>query len=255
MRSHHVAESTHRRWSVNMSFPPSTREDALVRSHRRCCVCHDFAGRNVNVHHVIQEAHAGPNDLSNAIVLCFRCHAEAGHYNPTHPLGTKYSPGELRRHRDQWWAHCEKMPEEPVGCGLDVGHVRDSSSTGEVHTYWLTVSFTNTSPAKLDGYTLELFSPMQIPVQCSAEEYQIATEPVIVGESRFRKLTLVSRDTIFREQTVQIVDRIRHPLSYKMDHTLYAAAHGGMWQFRWNFYAGSLPPVRDAVPWTDMHEF
>ncbi|HJT77179.1 MAG TPA: hypothetical protein VJ739_08255, partial [Gemmataceae bacterium] len=36
----------------------------------------------------------------------FRCHAEAGHYNPHHPLGTKYSPGELRGHRDEWFKVC-----------------------------------------------------------------------------------------------------------------------------------------------------
>jgi hypothetical protein len=91
-------------------FPDSVREDSLVRSHRRCCVCHEFAGRNVNVHHVVQEAAGGPNTLENSIVLCLRCHAEAGHYNPKHPLGTKYSPSELRRHRDQWWEYCRNNP-------------------------------------------------------------------------------------------------------------------------------------------------
>lgn len=75
----------------------------MVKSRRRCCVCQEFAGRNVNVHHIVPEADGGINELDNAIVLCFRCHAEAGHYNLRHPLGTKYSPTELRRHRDEWW--------------------------------------------------------------------------------------------------------------------------------------------------------
>ncbi len=54
------------------------------------------------MHHIIQEADGGSNDLDNAIALCFDCHADAGHYNPKHPRGTKFSPSELRRHRDNW---------------------------------------------------------------------------------------------------------------------------------------------------------
>ena len=86
-----------------MPFPVSIRLEALVRSGRHCCVCHQFAGRTANVHHIIQEAHGGPNTLDNAICLCQRCHTEAGHFNVNHPLGTKYSPEELRAHRDAWW--------------------------------------------------------------------------------------------------------------------------------------------------------
>jgi HNH endonuclease len=86
-----------------MPFPDSVRIQALVRSRRHCCVCHQFAGRSSNVHHIVQEAHGGANTLENAICLCLRRHAEAGHYNPTHPLGTKYSAQELRAHRDAWW--------------------------------------------------------------------------------------------------------------------------------------------------------
>src|SRR6266567_4721388 len=75
-----------------MPFPNTTRIQALVRSRRHCCVCHEFAGRASNVHNIVQEAKSGPNTLENAICLCQRCHTEAGHYNPMHPLGTKYSP-------------------------------------------------------------------------------------------------------------------------------------------------------------------
>lgn len=94
-----------------MPFANDVREKVLVLSHRRCCVCHEFSGRSVNVHHIIQEADGGPNTIENAICLCLRCHAEAGHFNSRHSLGTKYSPKELHAHRDQWWRHCEKNPE------------------------------------------------------------------------------------------------------------------------------------------------
>jgi hypothetical protein len=67
-----------------------------------------------NVHHIQPEADGGPNTIENAIVLCLRCHGEAGHYNPKHPIGTKYSPAELRRHRDEWWEWCRKNPAAPL---------------------------------------------------------------------------------------------------------------------------------------------
>jgi HNH endonuclease len=89
-----------------MPFPIAVREAALFAAGRCCCVCHTFGGRNMEVHHIVQEAGGGPNTIENAIPLCFKCHAEAGHYNPHHPIGTKYSPAELRRHRDEWFKTC-----------------------------------------------------------------------------------------------------------------------------------------------------
>jgi len=89
-----------------MPFDQTIKEEALVRSKRHCCLCHKFGGRNVNVHHIIPEAAGGPNTLNNAIVLCLTCHADVGHYNPQHPLGLKFRPDEIKRHRDMWWETC-----------------------------------------------------------------------------------------------------------------------------------------------------
>ena len=86
-----------------MGFSRAIREKALVLAARRCCVCRRFKGVGVEVHHITPLAHGGENSLDNAIVLCFDCHCAAGHYNPRHPKGTKYSPGELRKHRDDWF--------------------------------------------------------------------------------------------------------------------------------------------------------
>lgn len=97
-----------------MPFKNSDKEEALVRSRRCCCVCHVFAGLYTNVHHIVPEHQGGSDDLENAIVLCLRCHGEAGHYNVKHPIGNKYSPNELRRHRDEWWEWCENNPNEPL---------------------------------------------------------------------------------------------------------------------------------------------
>ncbi len=91
-----------------MPFSNKIREDVLVKSQRHCCICHRFTGTRIEVHHIVPESQGGPNTIDNAIALCFNCHAEAGHYNPQHPRGLKYSPSELTKHRDRWWLACEK---------------------------------------------------------------------------------------------------------------------------------------------------
>src|SRR5919108_4992343 len=97
-----------------MPFSARVREEALVKSWRCCCICHAFAGRFMNVHHIVQEADGGSNDLDNAVALCDRCRGEVGHYNPRHPIGSKYSPQEVRRLRDEWWRYIAANPGAPL---------------------------------------------------------------------------------------------------------------------------------------------
>ncbi len=96
-----------------MAFSDKIKNEAIWRSKRSCCVCKEFVGRSVQVHHIIPEGQGGADEIDNAIVLCLRCHAEAGHYNPGHPIGTKYSREELRRYRDEWWKWCKENPLVP----------------------------------------------------------------------------------------------------------------------------------------------
>lgn len=86
-----------------MPFPRDVRTEALVRAARHCCVCRHPKGTALEVHHIIPEADGGPDTFDNAIPLCFDCHASAGHYNIRQPRGTKFSPQELREHRDRWY--------------------------------------------------------------------------------------------------------------------------------------------------------
>lgn len=85
-----------------MGFSPEVKKDALLRSARHCCVCRLPKVRNLEVHHIVPEADGGPQTIENAVVLCFDCHADAGHYNIRQPRGNKFHPGELRRSRDKW---------------------------------------------------------------------------------------------------------------------------------------------------------
>lgn len=98
-----------------MPFSTEVREEALIKSARCCCICHRFTGIKIEVHHITQESKGGANTIDNAIALCFDCHAEAGHYNPQHPRGTKYSPRELIKHRDNWWIACSKNAQTGQG--------------------------------------------------------------------------------------------------------------------------------------------
>jgi hypothetical protein len=97
-----------------MPFSKSVKEEALVKARRHCCVCHEFAGLYVNVHHIVPETDGGKSEIENAIVLCLRCHGEAGHYNLRHPMGNKYSLDELLRHRHEWFKWCEQNPYTPL---------------------------------------------------------------------------------------------------------------------------------------------
>jgi len=85
-----------------MSFSPKVKEDALVASGRHCCICHRFCGIKIEVHHIRPKSKKGLNTLSNAIALCFDCHADMVSYDKDHPKGTKYTEAELKRHRDNW---------------------------------------------------------------------------------------------------------------------------------------------------------
>lgn len=119
-----------------MSFPPSVMRTVLASAHRCCCVCKKFCGLGANVHHIEQEAYGGANTVDNAILLCLDCHLAAGHYNPSHPLGAKYSPKELRLHRTRWLERCANPATAPARLKIecrrdDPPPVRDAMQRGQ----------------------------------------------------------------------------------------------------------------------------
>lgn len=82
-------------------FPPKVVESLLIKCHRHCCLCHRFSGTAMIIHHIDQN---GSGTEENGIPLCLSCHQEVGAYNPKHPIGRKFTPSELKKHRDQWFA-------------------------------------------------------------------------------------------------------------------------------------------------------
>jgi hypothetical protein len=100
-----------------MPFSKSVADEALVACGRRCCICRQFAGTKMQLHHIKPEAEGGEDSLENSIPLCLACHAEVACYNSSHPIGRKFSESELKRHRDLWFdfvkAHPERLANSP----------------------------------------------------------------------------------------------------------------------------------------------
>lgn len=94
-------------------FSKSVVESVLIKCRRYCCVCGQWCGQKIEIHHI-----DSPDDNSenNAIPVCFNCHAEIGHYNAKHPKGKKYSVNELKKLRDLTYTkYSHNIPEIPKG--------------------------------------------------------------------------------------------------------------------------------------------
>lgn len=100
--------------ATSMSFNKEEVSELLARCHRRCCICHSFCGVKMETDHIVPKDDGGPDEIDNAIPVCFNCHAEIHSYNDRHPRGRKFRPDELRRHKDQWLRVCDNNPQSLV---------------------------------------------------------------------------------------------------------------------------------------------
>ncbi|MBI4964851.1 MAG: HNH endonuclease [Desulfomonile tiedjei] len=201
-----------------MPFTPNVKQKALVKSGRRCCVCHVFAGREAEVHHIVPESESGPSTLDNAIVLCQRCHGEAGHYNAQHPLGNKYSRDELRKHRDLWWNACERVseisfPEDPICIRpgrialFDSGRQRHGEFVVSNRTndpYWQVWIHFSLQPSTVDIAHLDIGITEGSPHETRAKR---------VGDLSLDSLHLITHDDAGRKLRFFMIDRLR-PAQY-----------------------------------------
>lgn len=96
-----------------MSLWNNVKTEVLLKCKRYCCFCQKYCGRDIEVHHIIQQADGGKDIVDNAIPLCFGCHSEIGSYNPKHPKGNKYTPEELKTIRDAFYLKAENLSRRP----------------------------------------------------------------------------------------------------------------------------------------------
>jgi hypothetical protein len=92
-----------------MAFDRGEVSALLAACHRRCCICHRFCGVKIETHHIRPAAKGGDDSISNAIPVCFDCHAEIQSYNDEHPRGRKFTPDELAQHKEQWLTVCAEQ--------------------------------------------------------------------------------------------------------------------------------------------------
>ena len=233
-----------------MPFPRAVRDETLAKSHRRCCVCHEFGGRSVNVHHIFQEADGGPNTIDNAICLCLRCHAEAGHFNSRHPMGTKYSPVELKLHRDQWWTHCLTNPDEPLGLFLDV-QFRARSQRSDIHKYRLIVTYRNSLKEVHDGWKVQIFVPTFVPI----EVRQFDRYDVSVDGKTYNRLDAQSPAKVFPGEVIEIVPNMEHFfIEYEVNNgNHHRVMSAGI--MMWKFFTANAPVIEGQRPFAELQEF
>jgi hypothetical protein len=65
----------------------------------------------IELDHILPRAEGGSDVITNAIAVCFECHAEIHSYNVKHPRGRKFRSDELRQHKEQWIYLCQSKPE------------------------------------------------------------------------------------------------------------------------------------------------
>lgn len=86
-----------------MGFSEKVQAEALAACERRCCICHNFCGTKMALHHIVQRADGGDDSFDNCIPLCLNCHEDMVKPDPRHVTGKHYSERELRLHRDNWY--------------------------------------------------------------------------------------------------------------------------------------------------------
>jgi len=165
-----------------MAFNREEVSKLLFDCKRRCCVCLKFCGVNIEIHHINQHAYGGTDSIDNGIPLCFECHAEVNHYNDRHPRGRKYTPEELKLHRDNWLKVCEEHPETLVSAPKrqDIGPLESMLMELEYNSKTLDIPETGRAS-------------MRIPGQLKEKAYEKA-----VNEGFLNLLDDVTREVIMR---------------------------------------------------------
>ncbi len=86
---------------------------SLLWSDRHCCVCKKPCGVDIEVAHIDQKD-KNPDNLVNAIPVCYECHSKIGHYRSEHPRGNKFSFEELKRRREQVYEEYTRHLVPPI---------------------------------------------------------------------------------------------------------------------------------------------
>ncbi|WP_431099651.1 hypothetical protein [Polaromonas aquatica] len=165
-------------------------------------------------------------------------------------MGTKYSPDELRAHRDQWWAHCQAHPDEPPGLFLDV-RFRVRSRAADVHKYRLVVNYTNTLSEAHNGWKVQIYIPVFVPVEVGdLDRYEVRVD----GEA-YVELESRSSEKVFPGEPIEVIPDTRHFfIEYEVNHANYhRVLREG--KVMWKFFTSNAPVIEGERPMTELQEF
>lgn len=84
-------------------FSSSEAAKLLADCHRYCCVCRRRCGFRIELHHIVP----GIDEISNALPVCFDCHAEI---ESKGPRGRHFTPAELHLLKNEWLELCRIQP-------------------------------------------------------------------------------------------------------------------------------------------------
>jgi hypothetical protein len=112
---------------ATQSVTPRMREHVFARDGHRCCVPGCRSARNLDVHHIIPQAHGGPHELWNLMLLC------SGHHIAHHAglLAICHGENDLHFH----WA--DQRTPDVIGTGrmMSIAKIRarhEARSHGDV---------------------------------------------------------------------------------------------------------------------------
>ena len=80
-----------------MAVPEDKAAELLARCGRCCCICRRFRPTLLQVHHIVERAEGGSDEIENLIALCITCHSDV---HTKRPFTRRFSRDELMRHRD-----------------------------------------------------------------------------------------------------------------------------------------------------------
>jgi len=165
-------------------------------------------------------------------------------------MGTKYSPDELRLHRNQWWTHCQNHPDEPVGLFLKV-LFKARSRNADVHKYRLVVNYTNTLKEAHDGWKVQVFIPAFVPVEVGDfEKYNVS-----VDGAHYTMLEADSSGRIFPGETIEVVPNMTHFfIEYEVNNANYhrVLSEGNV---MWKFFTSNAPVIEGERPLAELQDF
>lgn len=221
-------------------FPRAVVDLALIKSHRRCCVCHDFNAPRVAVCPMVGAPDVGAKTIEQAICLCGKC-SEIWSFHMQDALEPKYF--KLKAKRDRWWEHCQRHPEEQYGLFLDVGF-RTILRTTDVHRYRLVATYTNTTKEVQDGWDLKISIPGFLPLRF--ENYDRSEKRILgtyVGDPAHAQLAFASSVRIHPGETVEIVPLEGRYIEYEVSDEIYGHLIDRGYSVLWEFTIPNAPKM------------